>query len=161
MADEAKDDAAAPPQDEAEPAAGTVNSQIVDAVTLLNTLALGQSPAAAAGMVAMMTADALTLGMLNAVARQQADATIASAAVAAACARMAGTSLPAGASGDLVRDAEAQAQAAILTLARAAVADGEAAKAALRRVARAAGAAAEGPPAPTAAAKARKSGTSH
>lgn len=142
MADEPQDPGAAEPEPgdrTAEAAAQIVNSQIVDAVSMLTTLTVGEAPAASAGMVNLMTADALALGMLNAVARQQSDAMIAAASVAAACARMAGTGLPAVAAADVVPAAEAQAQAAILAIrTRAAGADGDAAKAALQRIADAA-----------------------
>jgi hypothetical protein len=159
MADESEEPAAAQPEDsEAGPAPGRVNSQIVDAVSMLNTLAIGQAPAASAGMLGLVAADSLALGMLNAVARQQSDAVIAAAAVTAICARMAGTSLPAGPPQDIVREAEAQARAAILMLKTgAAAADGKAAKAALQRIAQAAAAAAAGPASGEGAAKRGKS----
>lgn len=142
MADEPKDSGAAPDDQAAELAPNVVNSQIVDAVSMLNMLAVGHAPAAATGMLNLMTADSLALGMLNAVARQQADAMLASAATAAVCARIAGTGTPGSPAQDMVRGAEAQAQAAILMIrTRAAAADGEEAKAALQRIAEAAAAA--------------------
>jgi hypothetical protein len=84
--------------------------------------------------------------MLNAVARQQNDATIGTAALAAACARIAGIPLhgappePDG-TDELIARAEAQALAATLLLKGQAEQDGEAgeaARAALSRIAAAA-----------------------
>lgn len=138
MADETKPDA---------PGAGsTINSQVTDAIAAIDTLTEGLGPSTAAAMLGVMGADSIALAMLNAVARQQADATIASAALAAVCARMAGTALPedgpaAASPGQFVPNAEAQAQYAIILLKTQAALDGEpgeAAKAALARVAAAA-----------------------
>jgi Killing trait len=160
MADETKQDAPGAESAEAPAASGgsTINSQVTDAIAALNTLTEGLGPSTSAAMLGVMGADSIALAMLNAVARQQADATIGSAALAAVCARLAGTRLPEGAGAaaspaQFVAGAEAQAQAAILLLKSQAEQDGdagEAAKAALERVAAAA--------APTRAGKAGKSG---
>lgn len=124
----------------------TINSQVTDAIAAINTLTEGLGPSTSAAMLSVMGADSIALAMLNAVARQQADATIASAALASACARLAGTCLPAGGAApaspaQFAAGAEAQAQAAILLLRSQAEQDGddgEAARAALARVAAAA-----------------------
>jgi hypothetical protein len=151
MADQAKAADAAPAQDGeagAQPAAGGVNSQIMDAVSAVDALAAGIAPASSAAMLGLATSQSVALGMYNAIARQQADATIASAALAAVCARIMGTPPPAGAAAasaaGLIAMAEAQAQAGILILrSQRAQADGDpdSARAALARVAAAAAAA--------------------
>lgn len=123
----------------------TINSQVTDAIAALNAATAGLGPSTSAAMLGVMGADSIALAMLNAVARQQADSTIGSAALAAVCARLAGASLPNGAAtaspGQFVAGAEAQAQAAIMLLKSQAERDGaeaEAARAALARVAAAA-----------------------
>ena len=147
MADETKPDA--PDAAEASETAtdgSTINSQVTDAIAAINTLTEGLGPSTSAAMLSVMRADSIALALLNAVARQQADATIASAALAAVCARMAGTSLPEGGAtaaspAQFAAGAEAQAQAAIMLLKSQAEQDGdvaEAARAALARVAAAA-----------------------
>jgi hypothetical protein len=144
-----------------EAAAGgsTVNSQVIDAIAALNTLTEGLAPSTSAAMLGVMGADSIALAMLNAVARQQADATIASAALAAICARLAGTRLPDSMKGVpnplvLVAEAEARAAEAIIILKGQADQDkdtGKAARAALARIAR------DAAPAPAAkAGKARR-----
>jgi hypothetical protein len=137
-----------PDAESAEAAGGesTVNSQVTDAIAALNTLTEGRAPSTSAAMLGVMGADSIALAMLNAVARQQADATIGSAALAAVCARLAGTCQPdaaAGAAspGQFVAGAEAQAQAGIMLLKSQAARDdeaGERARSALTRVAAAA-----------------------
>jgi hypothetical protein len=157
MADETKQDAPGADAPEAAGGGSTVNSQVIDAIAAINTLTEGLGPSTSAAMLGVMGADSIALAMLNAVARQQADATIASAALASVCARLAGTTLPEGAAASpaqFVAGAEAQAQAAIMLLKSQAEQDGDAgkaAKAALERVA-----AAAAPPAK--AGKAGKSG---
>src|SRR6185369_1535494 len=95
----------------------TVNSQVIDAASAVATAVTGQGPASSASMLSLVAAETIGLGMYNAIARQQADATINSAAVASLCARMLGTSPAAdGAVASppgLAAAAEAQAQAAI------------------------------------------------
>jgi hypothetical protein len=121
-----------------------VNSQVLDSVSAVTALAAGQGPASAASMLSLAATETAALGMYNAIARQQADATINSAAVAALCARMLGTSPPAeGAAAPMpgmASAAEAQAQAGIriLTALAAQTGDPEAAGAALARLAAAA-----------------------
>ena len=134
---------------------GTVNSQVTDAVAAINAIAAGQAPASAAAMLNLVSAQTIGLGMYNAIARQQADATIGAAAIAAACARMMGTGLPGGAdlasSQALIAAAEAQARAAILMLKAQAGTDGAnaaEATAALERLAAEAAADAPAKPAP-------------
>ena len=123
-----------------------VNSQVIDSVNAANALAAGQAPASAASMLSLAATETAALGMYNAIARQQADATINSAAVAALCARMLGTSPPDDGNGaptpGIASAAEAQAQAAIRILAALAAQSGdpEAAGAALGRLAAAASA---------------------
>lgn len=122
----------------------TINSQVTDAIAALDAATTGLGPSTSAAMLAVMGADSIALAMLNAVARQQADATIGSATLAAVCARLSGTRLPGGAATaasteQFVAGAEAQAHAAIMLLKSQAERDGgEAARAALGRVAAAA-----------------------
>lgn len=134
---------------EAPDAAGggsTINSQVTDAIAALGTLTVGLGPSTSAAMLGVMGADSMALAMLNAVARQQADATIGSAALAAVCARIAGTPAhgvapDAASPAQFVARAEAQALGAIMLLKSQAEAGGEtaeAAKAALARLAAAA-----------------------
>ncbi|HEY0013376.1 MAG TPA: RebB family R body protein [Allosphingosinicella sp.] len=130
---------------EAAAARTSLNDQIVDSVATTAALAAGSAPAASAAMLSLAATETIALGMYNAVARQQADATINAAAVAAMCARMLGTSPPAPAPGQqgLLGAAEAQAQAAIGILASLAPGAGDAgaARDALQRIAAAAAAA--------------------
>ncbi|HVJ02153.1 MAG TPA: RebB family R body protein [Sphingomonas sp.] len=134
-------------------AAGTgdataINSQIVDAVAAVNAMLAGQAPASAAAMLGLVGAQTIGLGMHNAVARQQAEATINAAAAAATCARMlgagapfAGLAMPGAApsatpGAALVAVASAQARAAIEVLkAQADGPDGAAAAQALAEIA--------------------------
>jgi hypothetical protein len=122
----------------------TINSQVTDAIAALNTLSAGLGPSTSAAMLGVMGADSIALAMLNAVARQQADATIGSAALASVCARLAGTRVPDasavdGSPSQFVAGAEAQAHAAIILLKSQAEADGgDVAQAALARIAAAA-----------------------
>ena len=165
MVDETNEDPpSAQPSDEAKPesAENTVNSQVTDAIAALGALSAG-APAASQAMLSVMGADSVALAMLNAVARQQADGAIASAALASVCARLAGTRLPDGASPatpeQFVAAAEAQGQAAILLLKSQAAQEGEtagASRAALARLAAAAGGSAPPPPSSARAAKAAK-----
>lgn len=137
--------------------ASTINSQVTDAITAINTLTEGLGPSTSAAMLSVMGADSIALAMLNAVARQQADATIASAALASVCARLAGTCLPEGGGAaspaQFAAAAEAQAQAAIMLLRSQAEQDVEAGEAARDALARLAAAAA-----PTKAGKTGKGG---
>lgn len=154
MADETKPDAPGAETSEAAEAAGagsTINSQVTDAIAAIDTLTDGLGPSTAAAMLGVMGADSIALAMLNAVARQQADATIASAALAAVCARLAGTTLPESgavpASPALfVANAEAQAQYAISLLKSQAETGGDAAGEATAALARVAAAATPTPP---------------
>ena len=166
MADETNEDPpSAQPSDEAKPesAESTVNSQVTDAIAALGAVCAG-APAVSQAMLSAMAADSVALAMLNAVARQQADGAIASAALASGCARLAGTRLPDVASPatpeQFVAAAEAQGQAAILLLKSQAGQEGEtagASRAALARLAAAAaGSAPPPPPPPARAAKASK-----
>ena len=146
-----RDDDAPDPQPAGGGASGTVNSQITDAVTALNALAVGGAPSGAEAMLGLVAANTIGLGMHNAIARQQADAAIAAASITAACARMLRTSLAPGAqplAGDaLIAAAESQAQAAIALLqsqAQGEGADAAEASGALTRLS----AAAAPPPAP-------------
>jgi len=147
VADETSTGAPAPEADEAADAGNggsTINSQVTDSIAALNTLTAGLGPSTSAAMLGLMGADSIALAMLNAVARQQADSTIASAALASVCARLAGTRLPEGAAtaanaDQFVAGAEAQAQAAIMLLKSQADGEGgDAAQAALGRIAAAA-----------------------
>jgi hypothetical protein len=98
---------------------GMINGQLTDAVSAINTLLLGEAPSSAAAMLGLASANTVALSMYNAVARQQSDAALASAAIAATCARMIGTQGVAAAPfpGDaLVAAAEGQARAAIQIL---------------------------------------------
>jgi hypothetical protein len=137
------------PNDGGTSAAGSVsavNSQVIDSVSAVNALTAGHGPASAASMLSLAATETAALGMYNAIARQQADATINSAAVAALCARMLATSPPvegiAAPAPGMAGAAEAQAQAAIRILAELAAQTGdpEAAGDALTRVAAAASA---------------------
>ena len=164
MADETKPDAPGAEPSEAPEAGGggsTVNSQVTDAIAALNTLTEGLAPSTSAAMLGVMGADSIALAMLNAVARQQADATIASAALASVCARLAGTCLPEGGPAaanpaQFVVSAEAQAQHAIVLLKNQAELGGDAAEAAGAALARVAAAAAPGPPAKAGKAEKRR-----
>lgn len=164
MADKTKPDAPGAETGEAAEGPGggsTINSQVTDAIAALDTLTAGLGPSTSAAMLGIMGADSIALAMLNAVARQQADATIGSAALAAVCARLAGTPLPEGGPAaanpaQFVANAEAQAQYAIILLKNQAEPGGDAAEEARAALARVAAAAA---PAPAAkAGKAEKSG---
>jgi hypothetical protein len=164
MANETKQDAPGAGSAEAPGAANggsTINSQVTDAIAAINTLTEGLGPSTSAAMLGVIGADSIALAMLNAVARQQADATIGSAALAAVCARLAGTNLPEGGAmaaaspAQFAAGAEAQAQAAIMLLKSQAEQDGAAAEAARAALARVAAAAALATPK---AGKAEKSG---
>ena len=124
---------------------GTVNNQVTDAVAALDTLLTGGAPSGAAAMLGLVAANTIGLGMHNAVARQQADSAIASASIAAACARMLGASVAPDAqpiaTSALIAAAEAQALSAIALLRAQTQSDGAAtpdAAAALDRIATAA-----------------------
>ncbi|HEY0311474.1 MAG TPA: RebB family R body protein [Allosphingosinicella sp.] len=153
MADASNQDA--PPPDTAEaPDANfegnSINDQVTDAVAEVTALAEGLGPSTAAAMLGVMGADSIALAMLNAVARQQADATIASAALAAACARIAGTSPPRGntppaSAAQFVAATEAQAVSAVMLLKSQADHGGELAQAARESLARIAACAAPPP----------------
>lgn len=137
----------APGADAGDPAgASFVNQQILDSLAALAGSDGNAAPLYGAAMVTLASAQAAALGMYNAVARQQADAAITSAAVAAVCARMiepGSLPMPAGeAHPGLVAAAEAQAFAGIRILAALAAQPGDpaGAAAALERVAAAAAA---------------------
>jgi hypothetical protein len=162
MVDDSQEKASArkPAESTESPSGGsTVNSQVIDSIAAINTLTEGLAPSTSAAMLGLIGADSLALAMLNAVARQQADATLRSASLAAVCARLAGTPVPSlgspsAGSGEFVPNAEAQAQQAILLLKSQAALDGEGAEQATAALARLAAAAA--PVGETG--KARKSG---
>jgi len=73
---------------------GTVNSQVIDAVTSVVTLTSGQAPAQAHGMLDAVLLETLGMAMYNAVNRQQSAGMISSAAVTAACAKMLSAPFP-------------------------------------------------------------------
>lgn len=131
---------------------GSVNDQVIDSVNALAAMTAGQGPASSASMLSLVAAETVALGLYNAVARQQADATISSASVAALCARMLGANAPpeAAAAGlGTVAAAEAHAEAGIRVLQNAAGqpgGDSAAANAALMRLAAAASAPHPAPP---------------
>ena len=70
---------------------GTVNTQIVDSVSNVVTLATGQSASQAFGMLDAVMLETLGMAMHNAVHRQQSSGMINSAAVTAACAKILAT----------------------------------------------------------------------
>lgn len=67
---------------------GTVNSQIIDANASIVTLATGQAPAQAFGMLDAVLLETLGIAMYNAVNRQQGSGMMSAAAVTSACAKM-------------------------------------------------------------------------
>ena len=67
---------------------GTVNDQITDSVTQVDTIVLGNAPAQTTGMLDAVMAESIGMAMYNAVTTQHNSQMVASAAVAAACARM-------------------------------------------------------------------------
>lgn len=169
MADQSKA-GAAEAADDAAPQAGileaetTVNSQIIDAVNAINTMITGMEPSSSAAMLGLAATQSAALALHNAVARQQADAVINSAAIVATCARLAGASAPLASvtppAQGLVAIVEAQVQAGIMILKTQALhagGDGETAKAALDRLTAALAGATPAEPtsAPSAAAKPR------
>ncbi|WP_414441660.1 RebB family R body protein [Burkholderia sp. 22PA0106] len=66
----------------------TVNSQIIDANASIVTLATGQAPAQAFGMLDAVLLETLGIAMYNAVNRQQGSGMMSAAAVTSACAKM-------------------------------------------------------------------------
>jgi hypothetical protein len=70
---------------------GTVNSQIVDSVSSVVTLATGQSASQAFGMLDAVMLETLGMAMHNAVHRQQSSGMINGAAVTATCAKILAT----------------------------------------------------------------------
>jgi len=72
---------------------GTVNSQIIDANASIVTLATGQAPAQAFGMLDAVLLETLGIAMYNAVNRQQGAGMLSAAAVTTACAKMLGVPL--------------------------------------------------------------------
>ncbi|WP_230674544.1 RebB family R body protein, partial [Burkholderia glumae] len=66
----------------------TVNSQIIDANASIVTLATGQAPAQAFGMLDAVLLETLGIAMYNAVNRQQGSGMMSAAAVTTACAKM-------------------------------------------------------------------------
>lgn len=147
-------------------ASNAVNSQILDALAAIEASGADQVSAHSAAMLNLASAHAAALGMYNMVARQQADAAIASATVAALSARMVGSRALPGTGAPpvegLVAAAAAQAEAAVSILRGLAAAGGEEgarAAAALRELADAAKAAAPPPPPPGRQGSARRKGT--
>ncbi len=67
---------------------GTVNDQITDSVTQVDTAVLGNAPAQTTSMLDAVMAESIGMAMYNAVTTQHNSQMVASAAVAAACARM-------------------------------------------------------------------------
>lgn len=134
----------------ADTAGSMVNSQVTDAVAALNCLTGEAGPPTVAAMLDAMSADSIALAMLNAVARQQNDATIGTAALATICARIAGTPLHGAppqpeSPEEAIARAEAQALVATLLLKGRAAQDDEAAEAAKAALARIAAAASRRP----------------
>ncbi|MDQ0462814.1 hypothetical protein QO010_000562 [Caulobacter ginsengisoli] len=80
--------------DDATDSGGTVNSQIVDATTLVDTLVTGLTPGASFALLDAVMTETIGLAMQNAVTRQQSAGLVTSAAVSAACARIAGAVQP-------------------------------------------------------------------
>lgn len=66
----------------------TTNSQITDAVTQVNTSNVGQAAAATQALLDAVMAEAVGMGMHNAVTTQQNSQMVGSAAVTATCARI-------------------------------------------------------------------------
>jgi Killing trait len=73
---------------------GSVNSQIVDSVSDVTTLASGLAPTQAFGMLDTVMTETLGMAMYNAVSRQQGASMIGSAATTAVCAKMLSTPFP-------------------------------------------------------------------
>jgi len=146
MAAEPEDAAGTADPEGASKKPSAVNSQVTDSVSALAAMTAGQAPVSSASMLSLVAAETAALGLYNAVARQQADATISSASVAALCARMLGSSGPADAAAAVlgtVAAAEAHADAGIRilqTMAGQPGGDSAAANAALMRLAAAASA---------------------
>jgi hypothetical protein len=67
---------------------GTVNSQVIDSVAQETTAVLGSAPAESTGMLDAVMAESIGMAMYNAVTTQHNSQMVASAAVAATCARM-------------------------------------------------------------------------
>src|SRR5689334_16927728 len=67
---------------------GTVNDQITDSVTQVDTAVVGNAPAQTTSMLDAVMAESIGMAMYNAVTTQHNSQMVASAAVAAACARM-------------------------------------------------------------------------
>ncbi len=67
---------------------GSVNDQMTDVVTQMNTLLLGNSGPQAMGLVDVAGAETLSMSMYNAVSSQQNSQVAASAAATATCAKM-------------------------------------------------------------------------
>ena len=68
--------------------AGTVNSQVLDSVAQEATAVVGQAPAGTTGMLDAVMAETIGMAMYNAVTTQHNAQMVASAAIAATCARM-------------------------------------------------------------------------
>jgi hypothetical protein len=136
----------------AEPFA-TVNAQVLDSLAAIQALTKGAADNPAAAMVELASAQAIALGQLQAVIRQQADATIASATTAAACAQILGAPLPPGpgAHSPNVAVYEQQARLAVDVLKARVVQAGQDAEAATAALARIAAAVAAPSPKPAAA----------
>ncbi|TGY34173.1 RebB family R body protein [Stenotrophomonas maltophilia] len=73
---------------------GTMNSQIVDTVNGIVTLAAGQAPGQAHAMLDIVLLETLGNAMHNAVNRQQSASMISAAAITAACAKMISAPFP-------------------------------------------------------------------
>jgi len=139
----------------AEPFA-TVNAQVLDSLAAIQALTKGAADNPAAAMVELASAQAIALGQLQAVIRQQADATIASATTAAACAQILGAPLPPGPGAHSPNSAivavyEQQARLAVDVLKARVVQAGQDAEAATAALARIAAAVAAPSPKPAAA----------
>jgi len=66
----------------------SVNDQITDAVSQMNTLLIGGAPSQAMGMLDITGTETMGMGMFNAITAQQNAQTSASAAATASCAKM-------------------------------------------------------------------------
>jgi hypothetical protein len=128
----------------------------LDSLAAIQALTKGAADNPAAAMVELASAQAIALGQLQAVIRQQADATIASATTAAACAQILGAPLPPGPGAHSPNSAivavyEQQARLAVDVLKARVVQAGQDAEAATAALARIAAAVAAPSPKPAAA----------
>lgn len=133
-----------------------VNAQVLESLAAIEALTKGAADTPTAAMVELASAQAAALGQIQGVIRQQTDATIASATLAAACAQILGAPLPAGPAVIATNTAvtaiyEQQALLAIEVLTARVAARGQDAPTATSALARIAAAVAGSSPNPTAA----------